>query len=49
MNQGVEDAGVFSELARTYRLSEHKARRRHVVGRAVRRVEPLSKFAAAET
>jgi 2-polyprenyl-6-methoxyphenol hydroxylase-like FAD-dependent oxidoreductase len=49
MNLGVEDAYVFAELVRSGGLARYDQLRRPVDRRVVRRVELLSKVAAAET
>ncbi len=49
MNLGLEDAWVFSELVRTGRLSEYNRLRRPVDQDVVKRVERISRMAAAET
>lgn len=48
MNLGIEDAWVFARLAAAGRLAEYDRLRRPVDGRVVRRVELLSRVAAAE-
>jgi len=49
MNLGLEDAWVFSELVRTKRLSEYNDLRRKIDRDVVRRVELLTRMAAAES
>lgn len=49
MNLGLEDAWVFSELVRTGRMGEYDAMRRPVDRDVVKRVEQISRMAAAET
>ncbi|HEU5118764.1 MAG TPA: FAD-dependent monooxygenase [Isosphaeraceae bacterium] len=49
MNLGLEDAWVFSELVRTGRLSDYNRLRRPVDHDVVKRVERISRMAAAET
>lgn len=49
MNLGLEDAWVFSELVRTGRMADYDRLRRPVDQGVVRRVEAISRVAAAET
>jgi 2-polyprenyl-6-methoxyphenol hydroxylase-like FAD-dependent oxidoreductase len=49
MNLGLEDAWVFSELVRTKRLAEYTELRRKIDRDVVRRVELLTRMAAAES
>jgi len=49
MNLGLEDAWVFAKLVRANRLDEYDALRRPVDRRVVRRVEFVSRVAAAES
>jgi len=49
MNLGIEDAWVFSELVRSNRLAQYDELRREVDRRVVRRVELLTRLAAAES
>ena len=49
MNLGLEDAWVFTELARMGRLAEYDRLRHQVDGKVVRQVELLSRVVSAQT